>query len=405
MVDGRLIDSTEAATRLRVRPATLYAYASRGLIASEPDPADPRRRRYRASDVEALRRATQRGRARAAIAAGALDWGVAALPSRITLIAGGRLYFRGQDALTLAETAALEDVARLLWEASADPFAETPAARPRGAAMAGPPLDRLRMVLARETGRAASMLGREPAHLKREAAGLLRRLVAAALGTAAGDRPIDRQIAEAWRLDRRGRALVRAALVLLADHELNASTFAVRVVASTGAALPACLGAGLAALSGPRHGGATARAIALLTELGPGRDAAQLVADRLRRGEALPGFGHPLYPAGDPRAAFLLARLPADRLRTRLLAAVERQAGLAPNVDFALAGLVRALRLPAERGLTLFALARSVGWIAHALEQTGEGKLIRPRADYVGPPPITPPARPPRSSPRISRRS
>ena len=165
----------------------------------------------------------------------------------------------------------------------------------------------------------------------------------------------------------------------------NASAFAVRVVASTGASLGACLNGGLAALSGPLHGGTTSLVEILLQEIDAAGDAAAVVETRLRRGEGMVGFEHQLYPDGDPRAAALLPLLPRDASRDALAAVMLDGAGKLPNVDFALVAVRRALRLPKDSALALFAIGRTVGWIAHALEQHGEGKLIRPRARYTGP--------------------
>jgi citrate synthase len=176
------------------------------------------------------------------------------------------------------------------------------------------------------------------------------------------------------------------ALVLLADHELNASTFGVRVAASTGADVYACVQTGLAVLSGPRHGGAVERVGALLDEAaaGAGPDA---VVRRLRRGESLPGFGHPLYPDGDPRTGPLLAaaeRVAPDEpmvMTCRAVVAAARDAGHpAPTVDVGLAALAAALRLEFAEATGIFAIARSAGWVAHALEQAQTGVLLRPRA-------------------------
>jgi citrate synthase len=178
--------------------------------------------------------------------------------------------------------------------------------------------------------------------------------------------------------------LIRAAVVLCADHELNASAFAARVVASTGASLAACVAGGLAALSGPLHGGTTSLIEILFDEAEQLGDAARVVHDRLRRGDRLPGFGHQLYAGTDPRAAALLALLPADATRERLISAMDRIGGKAPNVDFALVALRRAAGLPRGSALAIFAVGRTVGWIAHALEQHADGKLIRPRARYTG---------------------
>ncbi len=394
MASRTALDAQTAARMLRVTRATLYAYVSRGLIGTEPDPADPRRRLYRAADIDRLLASKERGRKPKAIAAAALDWGTGALPSGITLIEHGRIYYRGQDATELARSATLESVARLLWDCGpGDPFDLPPesAAIPLGAfgAFGGAgPLDRCRAMLALLGSGARPLWNRERNRLGADAAGLLRSIVAMALGTPPDSRPIHAQIAAAWRLDRDEADLIRAALVLLADHELNPSTFATRVVAATGASLSACLSAGLAALTGPLHGGATAVAEALLASARHTDDPAAMIEARLSRGETIPAFGHPLYPEGDPRAAFLLARLPEDPARTALVDAVADIAGLLPNVDFALAALIAALDLPSDSGIVVFAIARSVGWIAHALEQSTMRRLIRPRADYVGVRPV-----------------
>ncbi len=242
------LDAETAARTLGVARATLYAYVSRGLIGTEPDPADPRRSLYRAADIERLRQNKARGRKREAIAAAALDWGVGALPSRLTLVEAGRLFYRGQEATSLARRATLEEVACLLWgcDAGEDPFAAPP--------RAATPLFVSHPFPAPSGG---AILNREPVRLRADGAALLRGVAASMLGTGPNGRHIHRQFARAWRLEEAGAEMVRAALVLLADHELNASTFAARVVASTGASLTACVTAGLAALSGPLHGGAT----------------------------------------------------------------------------------------------------------------------------------------------------
>jgi citrate synthase len=174
-------------------------------------------------------------------------------------------------------------------------------------------------------------------------------------------------------------------LVLAADHELNASTFACRVTASTGASLAACLLAGLAALSGPRHGAITQMVAQLATDAdkaGP----ETVIRQWLDRHGHVPGFGHPLYPNGDIRAIALARALTFDPTMTALADCAHAMAGAHPTIDFALVGLARALHLPADAPFTLFLLGRSVGWAAHAMEHAREGHLIRPRARYDGPP-------------------
>lgn len=208
-----------------------------------------------------------------------------------------------------------------------------------------------------------------------------------------------RQFAAAWRLtDPRDAELLRMALVLCADHELNPSTFAVRCIASTGAPLFGAIAGGLAALSGPRHGGETLRVAALLDGAAAARDLERYVAARIAAYECepdartrLPGFGHPLYPDGDPRATLLLDALVARASPNAaldgalsLVEAAQAALGDKPTIDFALVALERTLALPPRAAFALFAAGRVAGWIAHALEQRADGKLIRPRARYVG---------------------
>jgi len=227
------------------------------------------------------------------------------------------------------------------------------------------------------------------------AARIVRLTTAAIVGAPVSAAPIHRQIVDAWAPALSGAKkeaaadLLRRALVLLADHELNASTFTVRVAASTGINLYDAIIAGLCAVKGPRHGGVGISAARLVGQFAE-RDPAAVVRERLEMGERLPGFGHQLYRlTGDPRAKSLLAALktaPA-RLLKDAPAAVEAATGQLPNIDYALAVMCRTLGLPAGSELTLFALGRTAGWIAHAIEQYEQGGLIRPRARYVGPAP------------------
>jgi citrate synthase len=176
-------------------------------------------------------------------------------------------------------------------------------------------------------------------------------------------------------------------LVLLAEHELNASTFAARVTASTGAPVSAAVLAGLAALSGPLHGNASQSMMGLIEET-QRRGAETAVATHLRQGQTLVCFGHRLYPEGDVRAPALLEAFSLPQPFAELARAGEALSGERPNIDFALAAMTAAFTLPEDAPLQIFALARSVGWMAHALEQVETGALIRPRARYTGPAPM-----------------
>lgn len=381
------ISAAEAATELNVSRATLYAYVSRGLVESRSQPGS-RKRLYAATDIRRLRAAGDGGSDGSGDRA--LDFGVPILDSAITLIDGGRLYYRGRDAVALAGTATLESVATLLWHVDdVDPFADaTCESQPVPAPGIAGAIARLAVA-----GRGdVAAYARTGTALARTGARIVRHLVSVWSDGASRDEPAHRALADAWGVPAAAEA-IRTALVLCADHELNASTFAVRVAASTKVTPYAAVIAGLATLQGPRHGGMTPQALALIQEavrLGDGRLA---VTERLRRGETLPGFGHILYPDGDPRAPAIVAavaaagRGPVLEAAQAAAAAGREATGLAPNLDFGLATLAAAWNLDADQAIGLFAIGRSVGWLAHAAEQTAGGTLIRPRARYTGPDP------------------
>jgi citrate synthase len=385
-----LLTAEEAARRLGVSRQTLYAYVSRGLVGTHAAD-DPRQRRYMAEEIERLGRSRKRGRRPKEVAKAALDWGTPVLESAIATVDKGRLYYRGRDAVAVARSASLEETAALLWRTS-EPIAFSP----RAPVFATEPPSRrqdgfadallTRFVLATDDEATAVWQADERII---EGCGALLRVMAALLA----DRsvpcaaPIHLQIADALSLDGRAAERLRMALVLCADHEFNASSFAARVVASTEASLRAAAIAGLAALTGPRHGGMTWRVESLFDGVGVG-DPTPGLRQRLAAGEDLPGFGHPLYPKGDVRAAAILSEILPELSRGRAIAeAVEELTGRRPSLDFALVALRRALNLPQGFAFGLFALGRTVGWIAHALEQRERRSLIRPRAVYVGPPP------------------
>jgi citrate synthase len=376
------ISAETATARLGIRPQTLYAYVSRGRIRVRPDPADSRRSLYRSVDITALTERKARSRKVSDVATGAISWGEPVLASEITTVSGGRLYYRGRDAVRLAETETLEAVARLLRGGHGAALKRTDRPTvPFGTEMR----DRLFLALAARAAVDPPAIGRAPIGLAVEAATLLDIVADAVTGETAGG-AIHNRLALAWGLGPGGAGadVIRRILVLVADHELNASAFAARVASSTGASLAASALAGLATLSGPRHGGATAAVRKFAQEaLEAGPRAA--IASRLTDDRALPGFGHNLYPDGDPRAAALLARFTPPPELVRLQAAAVEVAGQAPNIDFALMAAAEALKLPRDAPYALFAVARCAGWIAHAIEQGQTDRLIRPRARYVGP--------------------
>jgi citrate synthase len=382
----------QAAARLGVSRQTLYSYVSRGLLRAHPGDSH-RERRYLIAEVNQL--ATRRSRARSPVRAArdALNWGLPVVESSICCIDAGRLYYRGKEVLSLIETQSAEDVAALLWQCSKREAFELvgplsskiPAGRLQRSGSTRSLVSSFALAdrdLAADSWQAAS--GRS-AH---QYGKLVRVLAGCVLGTSPRAEPLREQCARAWSLTPGKARLLETALILSADHELNASSFTVRCIASTAASLHACVLGGLAALSGPRHGGMTMRVETLWNEVGEAANLEACLRARLERGDDLPGFGHPLYPDGDVRASALLSRLPGRRQRWQPLArAVEQLTGLRPSLDFALVALRRHLQLPIGSALGLFSMGRSIGWIAHALEQRAQGTLIRPRAAYVGSPP------------------
>jgi citrate synthase len=394
------LSSKEAARRLGVSAATLYAYVSRGLLRSEGTDGQ-RERRYRADDVAQLKRRRDVGRKAESIAANALDFGTPVLESSLTLIENGRLFYRGQEATRLARNSSLEQVAQLLWDCDDRPFGPKNlppmSAALRGAwqaAAALPPVDACLVLLpAAARWDHPSWVDDRPAMLE-TGVRILRLLTAAVTGQSLSDRPVHEQVAAAWNVPADLAPLIRAALVLSADHEFNASAFAARVVASTGANLYASTIAGLVAINGPRHGGLTRRVAQLFPALREASDLDTELARRVRERIYIPGFGHQLYPDGDTRAVALFEMMgefipdnPELAFARRVAQSVERQIDRKPTVDFATVTLERALGLPRDSALALFLLGRTVGWIAHAIEQAAHGALIRPRARYTGPRP------------------
>lgn len=403
------IDAAGAASLLGVKLPTLYAYVARGLVRSFPaQRGGPRQ--YVLADLERLRARRLARSGHGPVAASALRFGEPVLDSAITAITERGIVIRGVplDELVAARTP-YEAVAELLWGGDLDvrpppwPRLGVPhRALARLLPKPTRPLDALSLVVpalavadvhrgahegARALARARELIPRfaaslalavDPAQLPEA---LAQRSIAAICAVALGARP-----------HREAVAAIERALVASIEHELNASTFGARVAASTGADLYACVAAAVAVISGPRHGGSPERFEALVAEAGQPARVTQVIRARLQRGEDLPGFGHALYPSGDPRPGPLLeiARsiAPRNRRVQTLLAIVDavRQAGREPpNLDAGLVAVALAVDLPPGSASGLFVVGRSAGWVAHALEQREAGFMLRPRARYVGP--------------------
>lgn len=396
MGEERYLGARRAAEELGVSLGTLYAYVSRGMIRSEA--AGGRRRRYRAEDVRRLKERKQRRRDPDLAVEGALHWGTPVMESAITLIEDGRLYYRGRDAVVLAGESSIEEVAALIW--TGDPARSTelfppepPELSPRIRTALGsglPPIEAFQVLLSLAGAGDPAAFDLRPAAVARTGARILRLMASVAAGEAAPG--VAEALARGWGVhDPGARDLLDPALVLCADHELPVSTFVARCVASSEATPYAVVVAGLSAMGGVKHGGQVELVEAFLREVEVSGGAREAIAGRLRRGERIPGFGHSLYPGGDPRGAELLrlvtAAYPSSPDVARCAAVAEEALeliGERATVDFGLVTLARALGLPRGGAVALFALGRTVGWIGHAIEQYESGTLIRPRARYVG---------------------
>lgn len=401
------LDAASAAGLLGVKRATLYAYVSRGRVRSRAGKG--RARRYLKADLLRLQAKSAARAGHGAVAAGALRWGQPVLDSSITEITPASPRYRGHASVELAaDGVAFERVAELLLTGALPDVAEG-----WGGRVPLPPASRLAALLPADARPVDAALLALPAQAARDPARVevggeaslrvARRVIwglVTALGLphgaerareAAAQPTVARAFAVGLGVPPRAKALrlIDRTLVLCADHELNASSFAARVAGSAGADLYACAQAALATLTGPKHGGMSERVHALVESIGAPERAAREVRARLGRGEPIFGFGHPLYPDGDPRAEPLLEgarvlapRRPRVRAVQALVDALELVGGGRPNLDVGLVAVSYALRLPPGGAVALFAAGRVAGWLAHALEQREAGFLLRPRARF-----------------------
>lgn len=398
------IDTAAAAERLGVKPATLYAYVSRGVLRRRHGEAG-RQSLFDPAEIEQLAR---RGRPRRRPGAAELS-----IESGITALGPDRPYYRGRDALELAGSESFEAVAEWLWSGDAVGAPERWSASPAGVDAARTaqsglpagvlPIDRLQIIV-------TTLAATDPVRFRLEApavtatgralvAGMVDALPAVGVGGGVGadgagpsvaHRLWPKLCAAAPRPEL--LAALDAALVLLADHELAASTLAARVAASVRADPYAVVITGLGVLSGPMHGGASLGAERLLAQTREPADAPRVIGEYTRRGERIPGSGHSVYRAGDARGGHLLDRVRAavpghERLVVAEALVAELRARRLPeaNIDLALATLGAVTGMIDGAGEVVFAVARTAGWLAHAMEEYARGAALRPRAVYTGP--------------------
>lgn len=401
LLRDRYLTARQASAALGVSLPTLYAYVSRGMLSSEPVGGRARIRRYLKEDVLRLleRRDLRRNPAKAAEKS--LHWGTPLLQSGLTLIDRNRLFYRGLDATELAEHSTLEEVAALLWTGdsvrASTLFAGRSESLPRMIASLSKrysslgPVERCQFVLPLAASSDLSAYDLRPASVVQTGARILRIVFSAVAGSPVAP-PLELALARAWLPKRTSAAhCLRVALILCADHELNISAFTARCIASAQATLYEVVLGAMAAFRGRRHGGISEAVETLFRDAEQVRDCRKVVAARLQSLGYIPGFGHQLYPEGDPRAEklLLLAKMYESevqgKLTRRLIQAAHTLAGERPNLDFGLAAFARALALPSEAPIAIFGLGRTIGWIAHAIEQYADNQMIRPRARYTGP--------------------
>ncbi|MBY8885349.1 citrate synthase [Streptomyces sp. PTM05] len=406
------LSTKEAAERLGVKPETLYAYVSRGLLSSHRLQGR-RGSTFDAEEVDALAHRGRNVRPATGDEPPATPSAVS-LRTGITLITDDHYYFRGVPAVELALTRGYEEAAHWLWTGEARHGVRFTA--PEGAlaaadrAVAALPAystltDRLRVAAVAAAAADPLRFDLSPSTVTGAAGGLIATLVDAL--PLAGNRTRRPSGAIARRLwsrlapqaaDDPSISVLQTALVLLIDHDLAASTLAARVAASARAHPYAVVSAALGTVEGQLHGGASGLAHRMLSEVLQRGSAAPVVSDHLRAGRPVPGLGHRLYAGEDPRATALFGLLervpraePVLAAARDVVAASARDVPAHANVDLALAVLSVATGMPAEAGETVFSVARTAGWIAHALEEYAESPLrMRPRGRYDGPMPPQP---------------
>lgn len=403
MSDSKTLSAQEAADELGVNLATLYAYVSRGMIRSEAVGGSKRNRRYNASDIQRLKDRKDQRRNPEKVAETALYFGAPVIDSAITLITDGRLYYRGMDATFLAQNHTIEEAAALIWmgdiQARIPDFPDL--TLPSRCQIIQPHLndltifERFQVLLPLIALDDLAAYNLNFSDVVETGARILRFMAAiAANQNSASMRIVDALTPD----DPLAARLVNAALILCADHELNVSAFTARCVASAASTPYDAVIAGLSALKGAKHGGNTELVERLFQDIRGLGNVRTALASYLKSSVTtfIPGFGHPLYPDGDPRGRALLDMVKQaypDSEVIVLAESVEKVVfdlkGQHANIDFALVTLANALRLPRGGAMTLFALGRTVGWIGHIIEQYDTGQMIRPRARYIGQMPTT----------------
>ncbi|MFK4089000.1 citrate/2-methylcitrate synthase [Kribbella sp. NPDC020789] len=382
--DEDYLTTAQVARRLRVKPETVYAYVSRGMLTS----VRARGRRgslFAVADVERLA-------SRSVEHSGVVE----EIESALTLQSGDELYYRGRSVPELATTRTLESVAHLLWSGELTDQPPFPVHRPsvdlaRAAMAVLPPTarltDQLRVAVAALGAADPLRFDLQPDSITAAARTLLGTLITALPGPTGS--PTATPGERLWPKLLAGKSsqpprpeLLDAVLILLADHGLAVSTVAARVAASARANLYAVVSAGLGALDGQYHGAAPTLAYEFLARAKD--DPLGALSDRLRTGAPIPGFGHKIYRTRDPRAETLFTLL-GEAPILQVIRTIAHHTNSFPNSDLAIAAITHTHNLRPDTGEALFALARITGWTAHALEEyTTPALRFRTPGIYTG---------------------
>lgn len=395
---GQWLSVEEAASRLNVKKETIYAYVSRGRLTKRKAPHE-RGSVFSADEIDRL---SKSGRQESR--------GLVEVESSITLVTEAGHYYRGQEATELADSVTFEELAHILWSAQApvEPWtgsAEIEAIARRVVQDLPPsalPVDEIKLVFACISSFEPPEWNASPSVI----ASAARRAYASALSAlperslpAIGDADAPWLAAMLWsRLcDRPPKPqelrLLNGAMIILADHDLASATLLARMAARAGVNASGVIRLGADVGSGPVKGAASLAIESFLRNLeSPDRVESALMM-RLRQGEPIPGFGHSVYPAGDPRADYILNRLretapSSQRLETveELLKTQRRRGIPPPNAGFGIAAMTYVLDMVPGAGEAIFVMSRAAGWIAHAIEEYGLPMPKRQSARYVGPP-------------------
>jgi citrate synthase len=412
----KMIDAKEATAMLGIKPQTLYAYVSRGLIRAAPK-RGAKASLYHREDVETVLLKSRKGDPSGAASERVIRWGGSAvMQTAITSIEPEGPRYRGKLALDLAEARRpFEDCVELLWNGilPAQSIVWQPTPIPEAFQQLNASIlkiakqtDSMRRLLALTAEGFAACNGRNaevtlgapvlaarkliqvlaptfgllhdrPNYVPSTRAESIAAVIARSLGVANGEQELD---------------ALNACLVLSADHELSPATFAARIAASAGADVFSCVNSALGAFDGLLTGFGCDESERTLRSASSPKAYLGMLEKYTRRKEPIPGYAHPLYPSGDPRARYLIGlakdinpRTARTRLTLNCVDAASKELGAAPNLAVGLAVVAICLGLPERSSGALMALGRISGWIAHTFEQRLAGFVVRPRARYIGP--------------------